>query len=181
MTVPAYDATAAEANGVSLTEPVYGDYWGFDDRRTFMLPDGQQFIVYKVMNEGDRSKYQQATNRDVTLMRQTGNAQMRIDPATDRHALITTCVVDWKMYRLLNGRMEPVPFSKSSSGSTLNQWLNVANPSLVDELEKEIRKANPFLMGEQTVEEIDKEIANLQELREAAVKKEQGEALSVGK
>lgn len=169
-TAPQIDTAAAQAAGVDLVEPAYTDYWGFDESERFWFPDHRQWIDFKKMNEGDRAKYQRDTRSDITLERTTGNAKMKADPSAERHALVKATVKDWNLYR----KGQKVPFSLQ----TLDQWLGQTNPAIVDELEKAIRKANPWLLGEMTVEQIDKEISDLQEMREVAVKREQGEGVS---
>lgn len=164
-----------------LVEPAFEDYWGFSEVKEFVFPDGKQKIFYKIMNEGDRKKFQQKTRTDVILERQTGDARMKMSPADERHELIMASVTDWEMYRRENGKIVRVPFSGGSPGSTFAQWLQLADPRIIDRLEKDIRKANPWLLGEMTVADIDKEIGNLQEMREIAERREAGEGSSSGK
>lgn len=176
-------AVSADANmqqaGIVTEEQVFEDYFGFGETHTWYFPDGKQFITYKVMNEGEKAKFQKATNRDITLQRTTGDARIKTDPADERWQLLDTCVTGWNLMRKsASGKFEPVPFSKGSPGSTLHQWLQVANPRLVESLEFEIRMANPWLQGEMSVEDIDKELDRLNEMREAAVKREEGKGAS---
>lgn len=168
----------AAAAGVPTTEtPQYDDYWGFDERQQWFFPDGKQFIEFKIMNEGDRSRYQKLVNRDIAVSRATGDAKIKLDQAEERKALLESSVTGWNLYR----QGSPVPFAIGSPGATFEQWLAAANPKLVDDLEFAIRKANPWLQAEMSVEEIDKEMDRLRELREQAVKREMGEASSSSK
>jgi hypothetical protein len=155
-------------------EQVWVDYFGFEEEHVFTFPDGQTKIWFRAMNEGDRANFQRQTNRDVSLERNTGNARIRTDPAGERKALILASCTNWNMHRKNpnNGRFEPVPFSGGKAGSTLDQWLTQANPKLVDALEEAIRKANPWLVGDMSLEDIDREIERLQEMREEKVKLE---------
>lgn len=178
---PQIDTAAAAQAGVTLEEEVYEDYYGFDTREIFYLPDGKQFVEFQPMNEGAKSKFQKLTNKDVVVERSTGNARMKMDPASERHALITESVTGWKLMRKVGDKWQPVPFSKGSPGAELEKWLNIANPTVVEDLEKAIRKANPWLQGEMTVEDIEKEMDNLRELREEAIKREAGNASSSSK
>lgn len=172
-------APEAAAPAPILEEEVYEDYFGFDATETFYLPDGKQFITFQVMDEGRKAKFQKMTNRDVVLERQSGNARMNIDPASERHQLLINSVIGWNlMKRNPAGKYEPVPFSIGSPGAEFEKWLDKANPNIVADLEAAIRKANPWLIGEMTVAEIEKEMDNLRELREAAIKREQGEGSS---
>lgn len=168
------EVTLPPAPTAPTSAPQPDDYWGFGDTRKWFFPDGVQWIEFKVMNEGEKTKFQRETSRDITLMRNTGDARVKVDAATERHQLIETCVTDWNMYR----QGSAVPFSKTGPGATLQQWMQVADPELVAKLEFEIRKANPWLQAEMTTEEIDKQISDLKELREQAEKREQGEASS---
>jgi hypothetical protein len=149
---------------------VQEDYFGFGESQKFFFPDGVSFIEFQIMNEGQRREFQKKTNRDITFNRGTNDARIKADPAEERHALITSSVTGWNLVR--NG--QPMPFSKGTPGSTLEQWLKVANPKIVDDLEFAIRKANPWMQAEMTVEEIDKEMARLSELREQVLEREKG-------
>lgn len=166
------------APGGQLVEPAYEDYFGFTDRKKWYFPDGFQFIEFKVMSEGDRKRYQADTRADVTVERASGNAKMSMDPGSERWTLIKTSVIDWHlMKKTPQNKWQKVEYNKQA----FENWLGSANPTLVDALEKEIRKANPWLLQDMTVEDIDKEIASLQEMREVAVKREQGESVSSGR
>jgi len=159
----------------SVTQPddveIHEDYFGFDSTEKWYFPDGKQFIEFRVMNEGDRVKFQTLTRNDVRFNRRTEEASLRADPAKERHALLEASVVGWHVFRA----GQPVPFSIGSPGATFEQWLNNANPKLVDELEFAIRKANPWMQADMTVEEIDKEMDRLRELREQVAARERGE------
>lgn len=163
---------------VDTEEAGYEDYFGFDETRKWYFPDGKQYIEFQLMNEGKKAEYQNKTQRDLILERSSGNARMKLDQGSERHALISGSVIGWKMVRkTTEGKFEDAPFSKNA----FDTWLKTANPVLVEGLEKEVRKANPWLMAEMSVEDIDKEIANLQEMREVAVEREKGEGGSGGR
>lgn len=174
MTSPQIDTAAAEAAGVQLEEEVYEDYFGFDETLTYTFPDGKQNIKFKPMTEGKKSQFQKNTNRDVVVERASGNARMKVDPASERQELLKASVVDWFLVKRnpSTNKFEPVPFTIGTRNSTFELWLEGANPKLVEELERAVRKANPWLLADQTVEEIDKEIESLQEARAEAVKRE---------
>lgn len=147
------------------------DYWtGPPPALRWFFPDGQQYIEYTSFTHGQRSLYNSRVSKELTIERATGNARMKADLAGDTNILLDTAITNW--YVLRAG--QPVPFSKGSPGSNLSQFLAQADPVLVDDLEKAIRAANPWLNGEPTVEEIDKEIEQLQRDREDAVRREQG-------
>lgn len=175
----ATDLTDTEKNmqaaGVAPDEPAYEDYYGFEERDKFYLPDGLQWIEYKQMTEGDRRRFQKATTRDIRLMRQSGDASIRVDPGEERKILFECSVTGWSVVKKRNGKFEPVPFGPhAQSGSEFDKWAQQANPKLLDGLERAIRKANPWMQAEMTVAAIDEEISNLQELRAEAVKREEG-------
>jgi hypothetical protein len=150
----------------------YVDYYGFDEVCRYYLPDGKQYIEFKPMTEGGRAKYEAKTSRDVRFNRKTDDAAVRMNPADDRHALIVESVTGWHMVRRINDRWQPVAFSKGSKGAELEKWLDVANPKIVNELIDEIRKANPWMTDDMTVEMIDEEIARLQEMRTQVAERE---------
>ena len=166
---------AMQANGQSIDEPVYEDYFGFEETHTWYFPDGKQYILFQTMNEGARARYQRATSKDVRLFKQTGDASIKVDPSEERHILFEQSVKGWYIFR--NGR--EVPFGPhAGSGSEFHKWLMGANPKLVSSLELAIRKANPWLMNEQTVAEIDKQIEELKELRASVEAREEGKDAS---
>lgn len=145
------------------------DYFGFQANEKFVFPDGIQFIEFQIMNEGAKARFQKLTTKDLVVQR-GGDARMKMDPAQERHELIRQSVVGWNMYR--GG--QPIPYSDRN----LKDFLELANPKLIEDLEKAIRKANPWLMAEMKVEDIDREIENLQEMRRVAVERELGEGSS---
>jgi hypothetical protein len=157
-----------------LVEEVYEDYFGFEETKRWYFPDGKQYIEFKVMTEGDKAKFQKATNRDIKLSRNTGDATIQADPATERHALIDTCVVNWFVFQ----GTKQVTFSNAGPGSTFQQWLSKANPKFVEDLEWAIRRENPWLQADMTIEEIDKEIKRLYDLRADIEAREAAKAAS---
>lgn len=168
-------AESAVKDDVTPTEPMpdpedystgFDDYWGVDQTDQWFLPDGKQYFVISTMNEGERAKFEKENNNDLKVSRQ-GETSIKVDPAKSRWALITAAVTDW--FLIKNGN--PLKFSEGE----LTGWLRHANPKIVDDLEAAIRKFNPWLNANLTVEEIDKEIENLKELRKDAEKREQGE------
>lgn len=172
------DESAAQAAGVRTEDEVFTDFWGFSDTKNHYLPDNKQYFIIQRMNEGAKAKYQREIRSDITIQRATGDAKMKADPATERHALLSACVVGWHMLAKdpQTGKPFEVPFSLSGGGKlNFQSWLAGADPRWVENLEKECRKLNPWLLQEMTTEDIDKEIENLKEMREAAAKREAGE------
>lgn len=149
------------------------DYFGFQHIEQYVLPDGISYFELQAMNEGQKSKFQKVTQRDMILEKGSGNARFRIDPAVERHELIIASVTGWNLRRGEQAMM----FSERN----LKEFLQLANPKIVEGLELAIRKLNPWLLADATVEEIDKQIEELQELRVIAVEREAGEELSSSK
>lgn len=147
---------------------VQEDYFGVADTHRTILPDNVSFIEWKVMNEGERRRYLNATNREVKLQK-GGDTVIGMRPGDDRWHLLTTAIVGWNLKRA----GQDVTFSRQQ----LEEWLNVAPPRIVDLVEKDIRRGNPWLLAEMTVEDIDKEIASLQEMRETKIKELEGKGV----
>ncbi len=163
--------------GPSPVDKVQADYFSFDKTETVLLPDGVSYVEIKKLTEGDRRSYLNATNRDVKIERRTGDAAIRTAPGTEREILLEAAIVGWNLTR----EGKPVPFSKGSKGSTLSQFLLNADPVVVDVIEKAVRMANPWLLSDMTVEEIDKEIENLQDMRAKLIEQEEGNDSSSNK
>lgn len=179
LTVEEHEDRAAqmEANmasqGVATHESVAADYFGFDETQRVVLPDGISFIEHRVLNEGQRRKYLNAVNRDVRIQKATGDALMRMSPGDERRELLRSALVGWNLKK--NGM--DVPFNDKF----LSEFLDKANPKVVDLIEKEVRKANPWLLAELSIEDIDREIRDLTELRERKVQEEEGKDVSSDK
>lgn len=155
----------------------FSNYWGTDERIKHFLPDGKQYFVISVMNEGAKAKFQKMTNQDLVVGRDN-TATVKMDPARERHELIKSSVTDWNlMQKSDDGSWSAAPFSKR----TLEAWLDVAPPKIVEDLEYAIRVANPWMQADMTVEEIDKEIDRLTALRVEVRNREAGEAGSANK
>ncbi|HEY6021682.1 MAG TPA: hypothetical protein VIY48_17990 [Candidatus Paceibacterota bacterium] len=149
------------------------DYFGFRETKRVMMPDGMTWVEISAMNEGQKSAFQKSTSRDMILEKGSGNARFKVDPASERHALLKACIVDWNFMR--NGTLQPY------GDAALRDFLQLADPKIVELIEREIRKLNPWMMQEMTVEEIDSQIAELEEMRRTAVEREAGEGNSSNK
>lgn len=178
MTDTILGATETPVNPV--TAPVkFQNYWGVKDRVKFYLPDGQQWIEFRKMDEGLKKKYQQRTNRDITINRDQ-STKLGIDPAEDRHVLIEMSVTNWYMMIPDNpDDLENTTWSEAAfAPQLLRKWLEVGDPKAIQDLEVEIRMANPWMQSDMTVEEIDKEIRRLEDIRREAVEREAAKAAS---
>lgn len=158
---------AAEANGVTRTIAVRKDYWNNDVIERWDLPGQEdlpeherQYIEFKKMNEGMRSRYQKATNKGVVIERASNNARMGVDPAGDRWALIEISVTGWRLFRDGN----ELPFKPH----LLKQFVDQADPWIIDQLERAIRKVNKWMFAEATPEEIQEQIDELYEQKKVA-------------
>jgi hypothetical protein len=161
-----------------VIEPNLENYWGSEQRERWYFPDGTQYMEFKVMTEGDKKQYQRLTNQDLKIGRDQ-TASVRMDPGAERHILITQTVKDWNLYApdKKTGKLAIAAFDKS----LLVKWLEQANPKLVEDLEIAIRKANPWMLSDQSVEDIDKEIDRLVEMRKEKLAMESGEGSSANK
>jgi len=164
------------AAGVDPDEPAYEDYFGFNETQRWDFPDHLQWIEFRQMTEGDRRKYQSKTTKDIKLEKNTGDARVRVDPGVEREILFECSVMSWHIVRKqTDGSFKPIPVDKNASlGSEFGKWSLQADPKLLDGLERAIRKANPWMQSEMTAEALREEIKNLEELLDAAVKREAG-------
>jgi hypothetical protein len=158
------------AEGVSLVAQVQEDYFGFDVHHRVTFPDGITYVEHREFNEGQRKQYLNQANRDVRLQKVTGDAIIKTKPGDERAALIEIAVIGWNLIR--GGK--PVHFTPSN----LHSWLEVANPKVVDLIHKDIYAHNPWLLAELSLEDIDKQIEELQEMRAVKVAEEEGKASS---
>lgn len=169
-TIPQEPTFASEAGvgGQQTDAPKQADYFGFRSTEKFMFPDGITWIEIRRMNEGEKKEFQDKTSSDMVLERKSGDARVTMKQGTQRHELLKASIVDWNLVR--EGR--PVPCQRVQIGD----FLTLADPRLIEDLEKAVRKINPWLMAEMTVEDIEREIGNLEEMLEIAKKREAGEA-----
>lgn len=159
-------------------DDIYEDYFGFEERRKWYLPDGKQYIEFKLMTEGERGYYQSKTSKDVRLFRQSGDASIKVDPTEDRKILMECSVVGWNLMRKVDGQWQPVAFptdiKRGGANNAFTQWLRGANPKLISDLEMTIRKANPWMQSDMTVTQVEEEIAELEKLRADLLKRDEG-------
>jgi hypothetical protein len=125
-------------------------------------------------DEGQRAQFQKRTSKDIKFNRASGDAAIKADQAEERHELILSSVTGWSLRRRGPQGWDVVPFSTGGANSALAQWLKVADPKIVDDLELAIRRANPWMQADMSVEEIDKEIERLQDLRKEVEARELG-------
>lgn len=165
--------------GVTIDEPGFEDYFGFNETRRWYFPDGKQYIEYRLMNEGSRSNFQSKNSRDVRLFKASGDASIKVDPSVERWILFQESVIGWFVVKKNpdTGDWDAQPFDrngKPAPGGAFEQWAKSANPKLISDLEAAIRKANPWLQTDLSVKDIDEQIKELQEMRIEAVRREEG-------
>jgi hypothetical protein len=97
---------------------------------------------------------------------------MKMATGDERHALLESAIVGWNLVRAnaKDGTVSPITFSPGA----LKQFLDKAPPGVIDRIEKDIRDKNPWLVGDVTIEDIDEQIAELNELREKKVQEAEG-------
>lgn len=152
--------------GVDPTTPVQADYFGFDETHTVPLPDGVSWVQHQTLTEGARRKYMNDVNREVRLQKQSGDAILKMQTGEERYNLLKTAITGWNLIR--NG--QPVPFNDNN----LKQFLDKADPKIIDEIHKDVQKHNAWLMQEVSVEDIDEQIKELEEMREQKLKEQEG-------
>lgn len=176
------DAAVPDPVGSAPQPPqgrVQANYWGVDETKNVFFPDGVTFVTIKTLAEGDRRKYLNATSKDMKLDRQSGEASIKMGLGDERYELLKASIVGWNLVRPKgtgDHEMQPVTFSKGTPGSELEKWLDVAPPSITETIEKEIRLLNSWLQADLTVEDIDKQIAELMEIRAKKVEDNEGNA-----
>lgn len=156
------------ADGESTHVQVQQDYFGFSATHRVLFPDGITYVEHAEMTEGARRKFLNASNRGMTIRKATGDADIKVRPGDDRHDLLLAAITGWNLIK----DNQPYGFTTQH----LEAFLLVADPRLVDDIEKDIRKSNPWLLANMTPDDIRKEIANLEEMLEVAVRNEEGKA-----
>lgn len=162
---------AMRADGVATEAPRQQSYFGFDVREQVFLPDNISYVEIRPLSEGDRRKYMNDVQKEARLQRATGDMIVKMQTGEERYQLLMRAIIGWN---LVDANGSPQPFSSGSPGSTLGQFLEKAEPRIVDIIHKAVMKQNPWLMAELSVEDIDKQIEELQELRAAKIEEEAG-------
>lgn len=139
--------------------------WRFDaaPERFDVDKEFGEYIEYRPMDGGMKAEFERRTAQDMWV--QTGgrqNMRMSLDNARNREALLEISISGWYLEKPSNQNpdiWESVAFTKSN----LRQWLNHADPTLLTELESEIRKANPWMLNEQSLEDLESARDELEE------------------
>lgn len=172
------------APGVEYDAP-FEDYWGTQEVHRFLLPDGKQYFDIKPMDEGGKTRFQKKTNKGVRVNQRSQDAHLDLDPADERHTLIKESVVSFKiMQKGADGQWSEFPCPPEGDSrlkSSIEKLLEKFNPKVIQDLEFFIRTKNPWMQADMDIEEIDKEIDRLHELRRQKVEHDAGEGASATK
>lgn len=152
---------------------VQADYFGFGGEEKFYFPDKITWVSLKLFNEGKKSDFQKKTSKDLVMEAKSGNTRMALDQSSERHELLVAAITDWNLTR--NG--SPLPYSEAK----LRDFLYVADPRIVEDIEKAIKRMNPWMLGDVKAADIREEIKRLQEELRIAEEREAGEDSSSGK
>lgn len=159
--------------GAIATEQRQQSYYGAQDEHQWYFPDNISFITFIELNEGGRQKYVDAAQSDARLQRGSGDMLIKMQASKAKMTLFNEAIVGWNVIRPDGSK---IPFSKNSEGSELWKYIRAMPPRLVDALEEAIREKNPWLLQDMDLEDIDKEIENLQKMREQKVAQDQGKS-----
>lgn len=168
------------ASGHAVEDKVEYDFFGFASEERWYFPgqdklpaDERQYFIVSKMNEGKKAEYQSKTTNDVRIQRTTGDARFRMDPSTERHTLINLSVTGARV-KVRGKNTGELEWHSGDHRQLLKKWLDNGNPDHVQKLEKFIRELNPWMASEMEVEEIDKEIERLEELKKERREAEAG-------
>jgi hypothetical protein len=150
------------------TVPVQQDYFGFSDTRRVVLPDNVSWVEIRLLNEGQRCQYLNQVNQEVRLDRQGRDAFIKTKAGDERRILLDLSIIGWNLQR--GG--QPIPFSDANK----KKFLNEAPPSVVDVIEKEVRKANVWLTSELTLEDIAEQRKELDRMEQEVLDRLAGKA-----
>lgn len=166
-------------SGHRVEDVVEIDYFGFASEEKWYFPgqdklpkEHKQYLLIKKMNEGDKAKYQRKTNKDIRIQRTTGDARMSVDAVEERHELIRISVVGARVkMRDHTGKLR---FDDKKPDIVVRNLLDNGDPDVVQQLERFIRDLNPWMRTDMSIEEIDKEIARLEEIKKEKADEEAG-------
>lgn len=158
------------AEGQNPYTPAPVDYFDVGEDTQTMLPDGIQWVSHRVLTEGDRKRYLKAVQKDLKIQKGTQDMIMKLAAGEDRTVLIETAVTGWNLFR--GGK--PWPFNPGN----LREFAQNGPVKILDLVEQDIRKNNPWLGGDTKPEDIREEIERLQELLAEAEEREAGKSTS---
>lgn len=165
--------TLEPVNPVPPTEGQQVDYFGVDVEEKVFLPDKVSYVIVQELNEGERRKYLNKTNKDIRLERQTGDAHLRMATGDERFYLLQSAIVGWNLvsFNKKTNEMQALPFNRQN----LDRFLEETRPKVLDKVEEKVREMNPWLLpAEITVETIDEQINDLKAMREKILERDEG-------
>jgi hypothetical protein len=153
-------AAAGGATDVTGDDSVQVDYFGFSNQEKVMLPDGRSYVLISALNEGGRRNYLNKVNKEVVISKGTGDARMQMANGDERRVLLKEAIVGWNLQtRASDGKLVDVQFKESK----LNDFLDKANPTVIDIIDKAVRAQNPWLNQDVTLDELLKQRDDLDE------------------
>ena len=140
------------------------DYFNYNERFELLLPDGESKIIHKKLNEGDRRRFEDETNREISIDQDTRKASVQIRAGTSRHLILEMAIVDWSLMRNRDDADREVQFSSTN----LEEFLKNADPSVIDLIYQDIEDKNPWIstVRYESTEVVDREIDRLKGIRE---------------
>lgn len=160
-----------EAGGIAPIQPVQADYFGVDHEEKVYFPDKVTYVTVQELDEGARRKYLNVTNKDIRLHRQSGDAFLKMATGDERFHLMKSAIIDWNLVEKdKNGNVHSVSFSQSA----LDRFLDKGPPKVIDAIELKIRSMNPWLMADLSVEDIDQQIDELQQMKKTKLEDAEG-------
>ena len=161
-------ASLSASGGGALEDHPVEDYFAPGSVYVVPLPNGRDSISHKSLSEGDLRNYRKNTNRDVTLKRTTGEASIKLASGEDRYELLKIAICDWNLHR------GDTPYAYSPNN--IETVLKVFPPHILDLVEADVRKQNPSLRTDATIEDLRKARADIDTEIEAKEKEEAGNA-----
>jgi methyl coenzyme M reductase alpha subunit len=127
--------------------------------------DKEQYIIYRKLSEGQRQRYQDSTASQLKVNQNTNEISVPLSTGKDRNNLLKASICGWKLF---DEKDAEIPFNDK----TLDDFVENIDPSVIDALERKIRTLNTWLLNNVTVEQIDEQIANLEEAKKELEKRD---------
>lgn len=130
------------------------DYFSTSETKEVVLPDGVSSVTIKKLTEGERKKYQDSTTKEFSMDPSTQRMSMDWNVGSQKHVLLELSIVGWKLF---DSNEKPITYSDEKK----KDFLEKADPIVIDAIEKAINDFNPWTYQQRTVEEIEAEIKRL--------------------
>lgn len=103
--------------------PQIVDYFSARTTEWLTLPDGVQRVEVGTLNEGERRRYLNKVNRDMSMNTRDKTIKMQSAVGDDQAELLRIAIKDWVVYRTgRDGKPEPLPFTNNALNEALNLW-----------------------------------------------------------